>query len=121
MASLTSCEPIFTTSAIRKSKPKIPNQKHTNRAHILLIHIYIHRWPDTHKNSDTQTQTQTTINTQTRDTTKREIARGTECEREREPKHFHLTFLFLFSNILPSLKFSHIFSLAKHFLTCINC
>ena len=113
MASLTSCKPIFTTSAIRKSKPKIPNQKHTNRAHIPLIHIYIHTWPHTRKNSDTQTHGQTTINTQTHDTTEREIARGKECVREREPKHFHLTFLFLFSNILPSLKFSHIFSLAK--------
>ena len=111
MASLTSCKPIFTTSAIRKSKPKIPNKKHTNKAHITLIHIYIHTWPHTHKNSDTQIHGQTTITTHTRDTTEREIARGRKTERE--PKHFHLTFLFLFSNILPSLKFSHIFSLAK--------
>ena len=82
MASLTSCKPIFTTSAIRNSKPKIPNQKHTNRAHITVIHIYIHTWPHTHKNSDTQTHGQTTINT--RNTTEREIARGKESARERE-------------------------------------
>ena len=84
MASLTSCKPIFTTSAIRNSKPKIPNQKHTNSPHITLIHIYIHTWPQTHKNGDTQTHGQTTINTHTSDTTEREIARGKECERERE-------------------------------------
>ena len=84
MASLTSCKPIFTTSTIRNSKPKIPNQKHTNRTHITVIHVYIHTQPHTHKNSNTQTHGQTTINT--RDTTKREIARGKEsvCLRERE-------------------------------------
>ena len=72
MASLTSSKPIFTTSAIQNSKPKIPNQKHTNKAHITLIHIYIHTWPHTHKNSDTQTHGQTTINTNTHATQPRE-------------------------------------------------
>ena len=72
MASLTSSKPIFTTSAIQNSKPKIPNQKHTNKAHITLIHIYIHTWPHTHKNSDTQTHGQTTINTNTHATQHRE-------------------------------------------------
>ena len=66
------------TSAIRNNKTKTPNQKHTNRAHITLVHIYIHTWPHTHKNSNTQTPSQTTINTHTRKTTEREIARGKE-------------------------------------------
>lgn len=47
-AGLTSCKPIFTASAIRNNKLKIPNQKHTNRAHITLIQICIHTWPHTH-------------------------------------------------------------------------
>ena len=72
MASLTSCKPIFTASTIQNSKPKIPNQKHTNRAHITLIHIYIHTWPHTHKNSNTQTHGQTTINMHTHATQPRE-------------------------------------------------
>ena len=69
-------------SAVRNSKPKIQNQKHTNRAQITHVHIYIHKWPHTHKNSNTQTHGQTTINT--RNTTEREIARGKESARERE-------------------------------------
>ena len=81
MASLTSCKPIFTTSAIRNSKPKIPNQKHTNRAHITLI--YIHTWPHTHKNSDTQTHGQTTINTNTHATQPRERSQEEKSVRER--------------------------------------
>ncbi|KAM3696700.1 hypothetical protein ACJW31_06G058200 [Castanea mollissima] len=63
MASLTSCKPIFTASTIRNSKPKIQNQKHTNKGYITLIHIYIHTWPHTQKNCNTQTHDQTTINT----------------------------------------------------------
>ena len=72
MASFTSCKPIFTAFAIRNNKPQIPNQKHTNRAHITLIHIYIHTWPHTQKNSNTQTHGQTTINTRTHATQPRE-------------------------------------------------
>ena len=76
MASRTSCKPIFTASTIQNSKPKIWNQKHTNIAHIIVIHICIH----THNNSNTQTHGET----HTRDTTEREIARGKESVRERE-------------------------------------
>ena len=82
MDSLSSSKPIFKTSAIRNSKPKIRNQKHANRADITLIHIYIHTWPHTQKNSDTQSHGQTTIST--RDTTEREIARGKGVKREGE-------------------------------------
>ena len=52
--------------------PKSKNQKLTNRAQITLVHIYIHTWPHTHKNSNTQTHSQTTINTHTRNTTNKE-------------------------------------------------
>ena len=76
MASCTSCKPIFTAFAIQNNKPKIRNKKHTNRAHITVIHICIH----THNNSNTQTHGET----HTRDTTEREIARGKESVRERE-------------------------------------
>ena len=79
-AGLSSCKPIFTASTIQNSKPKIPNQKHTNRAHITLIQICIHTWPHTHRNNNTQTHGQM----HTHDTTEREIARGKERERERE-------------------------------------
>ena len=75
MASRTSCKPIFTAFAIQNNKPKIRNKKHTNRAHITVIHICIH----THNNSNTQTHDEM----HTRDTTEREIARGKESVRDR--------------------------------------
>ena len=84
MASLTSCKPLFIASAIRNSKPKISNQKHTNRTHITLIHIYIHTWPHAHKNSNTQTHGQTTINTRTHATQLRERSQEEKSEREKE-------------------------------------
>ena len=71
------------TFAIRNSKPKTPNQKHTNKAHITLVHIYIHTWPHTHKNSNTQTHGQTTINTHTRHNQERDRKRKRKFESEK--------------------------------------
>ena len=71
------------TFAIRNSKPKTPNQKHTNKAHITLVHIYIHTWPHTHKNSNTQAHGQTTINTHTRHNQERDRKRKRKFESEK--------------------------------------
>ena len=71
------------TSAIRSSKPKVPNQKQTHKAQITLVHIYIHTWTNTQKNSNTQTHGQTTINTNTNATQPREILQEEKKVRER--------------------------------------
>ena len=70
------------TSAIRNSKPKAQIKNTQNGAHITLVHIYIHTWPHTHKNSNTQTHGQATINTHTHATQLRDRKRGKRV-RER--------------------------------------
>ena len=73
-------ELIFIASAIWNGNPKIRNQKHTNRVHIIVIHICIH----THNNSNTQTHGKT----HTRDTTERERSQEEKRVWEREKKRF---------------------------------
>ena len=48
--------------------PNPKSKTHKRSTHVTLVHIYIHTWLHTHKNSSTQTHGQATINTHTHNT-----------------------------------------------------